>query len=61
MRDTRGVNDCSPGFGSAHSAGTHFVFCDGHVQLISFSISFAAYQSLGVRNDGTPADNLWNP
>ena len=28
------------GFGSAHSAGMHFVFCDGHVQLITFSDQF---------------------
>jgi prepilin-type N-terminal cleavage/methylation domain-containing protein/prepilin-type processing-associated H-X9-DG protein len=53
MRDTRGVNDMSSGFGSAHPAGVQFVFCDGSVKLLSFQINFATYQSLGVRNDGT--------
>ena len=50
MRDTKGVNDMSSGFGSAHPAGCHFVFCDGHVQLISYQINFTTYQCLGVRN-----------
>jgi len=53
MRDTKGVNDCSQGFGSAHPAGVQFVFCDGSVKLLSFQINFTTYQSLGVRNDGT--------
>ena len=47
-----------PGFGSAHAAGVHFVFCDGHVQMLSFQINFATYQSLGVRNDGTVSEKL---
>ena len=58
LRDTRGVNTCSPGFGSAHPAGLHFVFCDGSVRLLSFQINFAMYQSLGVRNDGTVSENF---
>ncbi len=53
-RDTRGQDDCSSGFGSAHPAGLHFVFCDGSVKLLSYSINFATYQCLGVRNDGNP-------
>ena len=57
LRDTKGVNDCSTGFGSAHPAGCHFVFCDGHVQMLSYQISFTTYQCLGVRNDGNPSDN----
>jgi prepilin-type N-terminal cleavage/methylation domain-containing protein/prepilin-type processing-associated H-X9-DG protein len=61
MQDTRGVNDCSPGFGSAHSSGCQFVFCDGSVKMLNYSINFATYQSLGVRNDGTPLDTTWNP
>jgi prepilin-type processing-associated H-X9-DG protein len=55
-RDTPGVNPGS-GYGSAHSAGVHFVFCDGHVQMLSYQINFATYQSLGVRNDGTVSEN----
>ena len=38
------------GFGSAHPAGLHFVFCDGRVQLISYSINFTTYRILGTRN-----------
>ena len=57
MRDTPNVNDMSPGFGAAHPTGCHFVFCDGHVQLISYQINFATYQSLGVRNDGTASED----
>ena len=58
-RDTPGVDSPSY-FGSAHTAGLHFVFCDGHVQMLSFQIDAATFSSLGVRNDGTPPDNLWN-
>jgi prepilin-type N-terminal cleavage/methylation domain-containing protein/prepilin-type processing-associated H-X9-DG protein len=54
VRDTKGANDCSTGFGSAHPAGMHFVFCDGSVKLLSYSINFTTYQCLGVRNDGNP-------
>jgi prepilin-type N-terminal cleavage/methylation domain-containing protein/prepilin-type processing-associated H-X9-DG protein len=53
LRDTRGVEDCSTRFGSAHPSGVQFVFCDGSVKLLSFQINFKTYQSLGVRNDGT--------
>jgi prepilin-type N-terminal cleavage/methylation domain-containing protein len=54
LRDTSGVNTMSSGFGSAHPAGVQFVFCDGSVKLIGFSINFSTYQCLGVRNDGNP-------
>ncbi len=56
-RDTPGVDDMSSCFGSAHAQGLHFVFCDGHVQLISYQIDMPTYQSLGVRNDGTYSEN----
>ena len=45
-------------FGSAHRQGVHFVFCDGSVRLISYQISLATYQSLGVRNDGTASEDF---
>ena len=54
-------NDMTTRFGSAHPQGLHFVFCDGHVQLISYQIDMPTYQNLGVRNDGNPPDNMWNP
>jgi prepilin-type N-terminal cleavage/methylation domain-containing protein/prepilin-type processing-associated H-X9-DG protein len=39
-------------FGSAHSAGVQFVFCDGHVVLVSYEINMTVYGNLGCRNDG---------
>ena len=39
-------------FGSFHTGGTHFVFADGHVQLLSESIDMDLYQSLSTRRDG---------
>ena len=60
LRDTPGVGGNAMGnthFGSPHAAGCHFVFCDGHVQLISFQVDFNTYKSLGVRNDGTYSEN----
>jgi hypothetical protein len=43
-------------FGSAHPAGCLFVFCDGSVHLISFSIDPATFQNLGQMNDRQPID-----
>ena len=57
-RDTKGQQTLlCQAFGSAHPAGLHFVFCDGHVQLLSYSINLATYSSLGVRNDGNPSED----
>jgi prepilin-type N-terminal cleavage/methylation domain-containing protein/prepilin-type processing-associated H-X9-DG protein len=39
-------------FGSFHSGGCHFAFCDGSVQFISDSISMTTYYRLAIRNDG---------
>ncbi len=44
---------CQPqdfSFGSAHSAGVNFVFCDGHVVLISYSINMTTYTAMGCIN-----------
>ena len=38
-------------FGSAHTTGCNFVFCDGSVQSISYSIDTALYAHLGNRDD----------
>jgi prepilin-type N-terminal cleavage/methylation domain-containing protein len=43
-------------FGSAHSAGALFVFCDGSVRLLSFSIDATTFANLGQRNDRQPID-----
>lgn len=41
-------------FGSSHAGGCFFVFADGAVRFIGEDIDNAAYQSLGIRNDGLP-------
>jgi hypothetical protein len=60
MRDTPGVRgngaDAPRNFGSAHLAGLNFVYCDGAVQLISFSIDLKTYACLGCRNDRVKLD-----
>jgi prepilin-type N-terminal cleavage/methylation domain-containing protein/prepilin-type processing-associated H-X9-DG protein len=61
MRDTPSVGGNGIGeawFGSPHSQGVHFVFCDGSVKMISYQIDLPTYQSLGVRNDGTYSENF---
>ncbi len=57
-RDTGGVNLISTQFGSAHSQGAHFVFCDGAVKMINYQIDFDTFKSLGVRNDGTLSEDF---
>jgi prepilin-type N-terminal cleavage/methylation domain-containing protein len=37
-------------FGSAHGAGWHAAFCDGHVQLIGWSIDPTTHQAMATRN-----------
>lgn len=43
-------------FGSAHSGGCHFVFCDGAVRLMSYQIDAELHRRLGNRHDGLPVD-----
>jgi prepilin-type N-terminal cleavage/methylation domain-containing protein/prepilin-type processing-associated H-X9-DG protein len=58
QRDVQGQNSTNCAlFGSAHTAGLNFVFCDGHVQLLNFLIDPNTYVSLGVRNDGTYSES----
>ncbi len=39
-------------FGSAHAAGAQFVFCDGSVHRISYSVDPEVFRRLSSRNDG---------
>lgn len=43
-------------FGSAHSAGCHFVFCDGSVRFVGYSVSREVHRRLGHRHDGETVD-----
>jgi hypothetical protein len=57
LQDTVGVDDCWSGFGSAHTIGVHFLYCDGNVRLINYSINGTIYQNLCQRNDGVVNEN----
>ena len=43
-------------FGSAHSDACNFVFCDGSVHAISYTIDAWTHRCPGVRNDGKTTD-----
>ncbi len=44
-------------FGSAHPSGCQFVFCDGSVHSISYSIDQETNRRLGNRRDGLALDS----
>jgi prepilin-type N-terminal cleavage/methylation domain-containing protein/prepilin-type processing-associated H-X9-DG protein len=48
--------DPSYRFGSAHTGGANFCFCDGSVRSLNYSIAPTVFGSLGHRNDGQPID-----
>jgi prepilin-type N-terminal cleavage/methylation domain-containing protein len=59
--DPPGSDDCGYQFGSIHEAGCHFVFCDGSVHTVNFSIDPQNWLLLCSGRDGKPVDhNGWD-
>jgi prepilin-type N-terminal cleavage/methylation domain-containing protein len=57
MRDRRGLSgNTHLWFGSTHAAGTHYVFCDGSVHRISYTVDGATFVSLGDRTKESSVD-----
>ncbi len=54
-QDRWGLTD-SEVFGSAHSAGCQFVFCDGSVHLVNYRIDPTTHAHLASRDDGVAVD-----
>ena len=54
-QDTPGWQEIN-GFGSPHSAGVNFAFCDGSVHMLSYGIEFETYRRLTNRKDALPID-----
>jgi len=59
FRDTPGVSN-QYAFGSSHASGFNMVFCDGHIQMVSFGIDATLHWRLSDRDDGKPANLIEN-
>jgi prepilin-type N-terminal cleavage/methylation domain-containing protein/prepilin-type processing-associated H-X9-DG protein len=44
-------------FGSSHIGGVQFLFADGSVRWVQFSVDLTTFQRLSCRNDGLPTPN----
>ncbi len=51
-QDQSGVSSYNTSFGSAHSNGFQMAFCDGSVQMMSYTIDLTTYDELANRADG---------
>ena len=43
-------------FGSSHAGGVNFVFCDGGVRMVHYTVSAKLFKNLAARNDGVSPD-----
>jgi prepilin-type N-terminal cleavage/methylation domain-containing protein len=58
--DPPGADECGFQFGSIHEA-CHFVFCDGSVHVVNYTIAPTTWLNLCSMNDGKTVDpNGWN-
>jgi prepilin-type processing-associated H-X9-DG protein len=49
LRDSEAVHERL--FGSAHAHGCSFVFCDGHLEHVSYAVDSFVHRSRGNRRD----------
>jgi prepilin-type N-terminal cleavage/methylation domain-containing protein/prepilin-type processing-associated H-X9-DG protein len=56
LPDLPGSDDGQVHFGSRHTGGFLAAFCDGHVQMITYSIPTATFAQLGNWQDGQAID-----
>lgn len=49
-------NNNNANFGSPHTGGCQFVFCDGSVRFINENIDMTTYKNIGQRNDKNPVE-----
>jgi prepilin-type N-terminal cleavage/methylation domain-containing protein len=59
LQDEPNTDTGSLRFGSPHSAGAFFVFCDSHVQMLNYNIDPTVYENLGNRKDGQIREETW--
>src|SRR6185369_9530926 len=54
--DRRNTSTSDLRFGSSHSGGVMFVFCDGSVRPVHFTVNLTVFQQLSDRRDGVSPD-----